>query len=299
MQNLTSNITLLYSLLFFLAFLVGISWLVLLLFTNKLKKLTNSLSQKEELIKKLEAQLLECSKLASLGQHSAELAHDINNPLTIIKERAGLIKDILNDENQNNINEYDQIKDNASKIEQSVDRASKILLRTLNFARNKNIRNTNTNLQALIIEIISFLEKKIKTKQIEIQTHFEPDLYFNELDANKTEQIIFNILDNALDAVEEKGIIKIETSHNSESYIIQIIDNGNGISEENLKLIFTPFFSTKNSAVKQDGGTGLGLFIANALTTELGGTLKAENNLDGGARFSIFLPKISNTNEKL
>lgn len=236
-----------------------------------------------------DASLLQASKMAALGKLAAGVAHDINNPLMLIREHAGWIRDLLEDENAENMNGYKEMESAAVKIEQNVDRAKGITHRLLGFARRVDPTSESLPLNPIVEQAIAFLQTEASHSGIAIHRDFSDGELRVSTDIGQLQQVILNILDNAVDAAGEGGQIFVSTrvceDDQSRACII-LRDNGNGIPEERLQQIFDPFFTTK----KVGEGTGLGLSICYSIMETLGGSVCVRNHPEGGAEFTVALP---------
>lgn len=222
-------------------------------------------------------------KLASIGRLAAGVAHEINNPLAIINEKAGLMKDLL---------EYGDISQNKerfiqliSSIQDSVTRCRTITHRLLSFSKKIDKARENFYINEAIQEVIGFIEKEIQTKGIKIVYDFEENLPKITTDKGQLQQVLLNIINNAVDVVDIGGQIEIKTKLIDDNHIkISIKDNGPGIPKDRLKHIFEPFYTTKKK------GTGLGLYISYGIIKKLGGDIKVMSEVGKGSIFSIEMP---------
>ncbi len=225
------------------------------------------------------------SKLASIGRLAAGVAHEVNNPLAIINEKAGLVKDLFTykDEYANDpklIRIIDSIQD-------SVTRCAKITKRLLRFARHMDVSVQFINLKDLIEEVLGFLGKEAEYRSIEVIIDIPEDIPEFKSDRGKLQQIFLNIVNNSFAALSDGGCLEIIARDNHNGFISIICsDNGTGIPAEDIERVFEPFFSTKIKT----GGTGLGLSITYGLIRELGGRIEVESELNEGTRFIVFLP---------
>ena len=225
------------------------------------------------------------NKMASIGRLAAGVAHEINNPLAIINERAGLIKDLL--EFSPDYKQDPKLLKLVDSILNSVQRCSTITHRLLGFARHIDVNVESLDLGKLIQEVLGFLHKEAEYRDITITTAIPDDFPRIQSDRGQLQQVFLNIVNNAFAAVRDGGRIDIELSTPDEDHVrIAIRDNGSGISTENMKRIFEPFFSTK----AKTGGTGLGLSITYGLIQKLGGTISVESRVNEGTCFTIELP---------
>ncbi|MFH1701020.1 MAG: ATP-binding protein, partial [Candidatus Zixiibacteriota bacterium] len=224
------------------------------------------------------------NKMATIGRMAAGVAHEINNPMAIINEKAGLIQDIIT--YHNDFPMKDKILSQVDTITKSVDRCSQVTHRLLGFAKRMEVKKEFIELSELLKEVVGFQSTELGHRNIEINYDFQKDVPHIESDRGQLQQVFLNLLSNAIAAVEEEGKIDISLANRqNKGVVIAITDNGAGISEENLKHIFEPFYSTKG-----EFGTGLGLSITRDIVEKLGGTIEALSVQDKGTRFIVGLP---------
>jgi len=203
------------------------------------------------------------NKMASLGQLSAGIAHEINNPLAIIREKAGLINDIFAFNEK--YSEDSKLTKLIDSIISSVDRCAEITWRLLGFARHSHIKIRSVNLNQIINEVLSFLDKEARYRSISIKIDIPNEVSTIVSDYGRLQEIFLNLITNAFAAVSDNGLIEIKASKTSNDMVrLTFTDNGHGIPESDLALIFEPFFSTKLGS----GGSGLGLSITYRLVEE-------------------------------
>jgi two-component system, NtrC family, sensor kinase len=232
------------------------------------------------------------SKMASIGRMAANVAHEINNPLAIINEKAGLIQDLFTFKKL--YADDPKLAGLVGSILTSVQRAGKITKRLLTFARNLEGTVETVQLEQVIREVLSFLEKEAEYCNIQIRVDAMANTPAIESDRGKLQQIFLNIINNAFAAITKGGHLDIRIwSDASDQVKVQIKDNGCGIPEEDLHNIFEPFFSTKTSK----GGTGLGLSITYNLIHDIGGDISVESQVGQGTCFTVILP-IKNSSSK-
>lgn len=226
------------------------------------------------------------SKMASIGRLAAGVAHEINNPLAIINEKAGLMKDIL--EVSGNIpDNKDKFLSLISGIAESVNRCRTITHRLLGFSRRMEISQDAIDMNDAIQEVIGFLEKEMLYRNIRLELNLQENLPKVITDKGQVQQVFLNIINNAIDALKQNGHINVTTYAKDDKFIgVAIKDNGSGIQKENLKHIFEPFYSTK----EKGEGTGLGLSISYGIVQKLGGTILVESEINKGTTFSVELP---------
>lgn len=223
------------------------------------------------------------NKMASIGRLSAGVAHEINNPLAIINEKAGLLRDLFIFKKDISPEKFLAVVDS---IIVSVKRCSTITHRLLGFARHIDVVYETIHLDQVIKEVLTLIGKESEYRSISINLQVEESLPPIESDLGQMEQVFLNIINNAFAAVDDEGRVDIELfSKDPETVSVRITDDGCGISEENMKHIFDPFFSTKG-----DGGTGLGLSITYGIAQKLGGHLDVKSKVGEGSSFTVTLP---------
>ncbi|MBF0475537.1 MAG: two-component sensor histidine kinase, partial [Deltaproteobacteria bacterium] len=236
----------------------------------------------------LDANLEQSSKMAALGKLAAGIAHEVNNPLAVIKEKVGWAKDLLAEEDIQQSENFKEFLDAVEKIDQHVERAKNVTHRLLGFARRMEPVQEEVDINKILTETIALFSNESRFRNISIFTEFTEPLPRTLSDSSQLQQDFLNMINNAIDAINKDGRITVSTGHNSMSkeLCVEIFDTGPGISKELLNKIFDPFFTTK--AVGK--GTGLGLSISYSIMERLGGRLTAESGKDRGTVFSIYLP---------
>jgi two-component system NtrC family sensor kinase len=226
-------------------------------------------------------------KLSSIGRLAAGVAHEINNPLAIINEKAGLIKDLI--QYSPDFAQKEKFSTLVGSILQSVSRCRTITHRLLGFAKRMEVEVETLDLNELIEEVLGFMEKEALYRNIDIGLELAKELPMIDSDRGQLQQVFLNILNNAMAAVEDEGRIVITTwEKDADTVAVSIQDNGCGMSEETLRHIFEPFFTTK-----KEHGTGLGLSITYGIVKKLGGDIEVKSKEHEGTIFKIFLPKKS------
>lgn len=225
------------------------------------------------------------NKLASIGRLAAGVAHEINNPLAIINEKAGLMKDLI--EFTPDLPQGEKLNSLAASIIGSVDRCRAITHRLLGFARRMDVAVEIMDLNAVIKEVLGFLEKEALHRNINLVLELDDSLPKIASDQGQLQQVFLNIINNAFSAVENGGTVNITSwEPDIDMVAVSIRDNGMGMSEKTKKHIFEPFFTTKKSY-----GTGLGLSITYGIVKRLGGSIEVQSKEGQGTKFTVFLPK--------
>ncbi len=244
------------------------------------------LEEADKGISELNDQLIQSDKMAALGKMATGIAHEINNPLAIIGEKAGWMRDLLVEEEFQKSENFKEYEQSIDKIEEHVERARKITHNMLGFARRMEHRLDDVDINHVLHQTLELLQSYAQTNNIEISKDFQSGLPIIASDQSQLQQVFLNLINNAIDAVEKDGWIEVKTRKKDSQIVIAIKDNGPGIAEEHLKKVFDPFFTTKETGK----GTGLGLSVSYNIIKKLGGTIKAESKPSEGAVFSIKLP---------
>jgi PAS domain S-box-containing protein len=234
--------------------------------------------------------LLKSEKLAAVGRLMAGVSHEILNPLNIISMRLQILK------LSGGLGEKDA--DDLVVCDNQVKRIVKILGNLSQFSRVPKEGSTLTDLNDLVRHVLTVFAPQFKETNIRVQERYDPALSPIFLAKSRIEQVFFNILSNALEAVSASGkrIITVTTTRPSSGDHVQVVvsDTGPGIDIQNMDRIFDPFFTTK----KRDEGTGLGLFLSYGIVKDHGGRIWAENNDGGGASFFVHLPAVMQKDSK-
>jgi histidine kinase len=250
---------------------------------------TSDITQQHE----TEQQLIQASKMATLGEMATGVAHELNQPLTVIKTASGFF--------MKKINKKEEIKDDilltmASEIDSHVDRAAKIIDHMRQFGRKSDMKLKKVQVNDTLERALDILGQQLKIREIEVAWDLEQDLPKMLVDPSRLEQVFINLIINARDAIDEKWQsqqqdkgtkkISLKTRSDGNMIIITISDTGMGIPKDHLEKIFEPFYTTKE--VGQ--GTGLGLSISYGIIQDCQGSIHVVPNEEGGASFIIAFP---------
>jgi len=253
------------------------------------KRMVHRISMADQEKEMMDKQIIETGKLASIGSLAAGIAHEINNPVAIMVEEAGWIKDLLEEEEFRKSENLDEFERALNQIKTQGQRCKEITHKLLSFARKTDSRILETHINELIRELIALSEQRAKYAKITIHTDFQDDLPVTYLSQSEMQQVLLNLINNAIDAMENRGgELTISTHRKFEEGIIvvEVSDNGPGIPEANLSRIFEPFFTTKPVGK----GTGLGLSICYGIIQKMGGQIGVESVIDSGTTFYIRFP---------
>lgn len=236
----------------------------------------------------LERRLVQADKLSSIGLLAAGVAHEVNTPLAVISTYAQMLaKQVAEDDQKSRILE---------KIARQTFRASEIVNSLLNFSRTSTSELVEVQLNRVIQETLSLLEHQLKKAGIEVRTELDSNLEPVKGNPGKLQQVFLNLILNARDAMEPRGVLEVITRATSAAaegaendvVVVEIIDTGHGIAPEHLSRIYDPFFTTK-SAKK---GTGLGLSVTYGIIQEHGGAIEAISRPGEGTCFHLEFPAI-------
>ena len=224
------------------------------------------------------------NRMAVIGRLAAGVAHEVNNPLAIIAEKAGLLKDLVR--LREALPSKEKIVSLVDSVLESVERCGATTHRLLGFAKHVDIRREELDIERLVREVLGFLEKEAHYRNISVELRMAPGLPAIESDRGQLQQVFLNIINNAFAAVSDGGRITISAEAVGKAEVrVTVADDGTGIPKRDLDRIFEPFFTTKGA-----GGTGLGPSITYGIVEKLGGRIAAESEVGKGTRFAVTLP---------
>ena len=228
----------------------------------------------------MEQQLLQADKLASLGQLSAGVAHEINNPLGLILGYTQLMLREESDPSQ----KYEDLK----TIEKHTRNCKTIVEALLNFARKTETKKVLVDVNCAIEQVITVIRHQFELSGIAVHTLYDSDLPQVLGDTEKLKQVVMNLVMNARQSISQAGQITISTRYNSRNHniVIAVEDTGSGIPPHVVTRIFDPFFTTKPTGQ----GTGLGLSVSYGIVKEHGGEITVDSEPEKGSLFSVTLP---------
>jgi two-component system NtrC family sensor kinase len=239
---------------------------------------------------RLNQQLLQAGKLASIGELSAGVAHEINNPLAIILTERQLLLDAARQAPIADPEFQEQFSDSMSQIDIQVQRCKRITQNLLRFSRRTQSLIEKVDLNAFLREVIELMEREARTSGIKFFSELDAGLPPVLSDPSQLQQVFLNLITNAIDAHDGKpyGAVRITTQSDPDRKLaaVRVADTGSGIKPDHLNRIFDPFFTTK--AVGK--GTGLGLSICFSIVKRLGGSLTVQSEMGKGTEFTILLP---------
>jgi len=243
-------------------------------------RMADSIKERDEQIKEDAHAMMESRRLATLGQLSAGVAHEINNPLGGITVYAHLL--------QEDVGQNDPRAENVRKIIREAERCKKIVKALLDYARQGGAHKEVVDINSVLSAAVSLTTQQQAFANVSVRKELAADLPPVKVDVSQLEEVFINVLVNAAEVMKGRGEILIHTGTPSDrsAVTVRVSDTGPGIPPENLNLIFEPFFTSKEVG----HGTGLGLAISYGIVENHGGTIRAENNPGAGASFVIELP---------
>ena len=240
----------------------------------------------------IKTQLIIAGKLAEVGEMSAGVAHEINNPLQVMQSEVRLIEDLVDDvektDGRTDKEKYGVIRESLEQCRIQIGRCSRITNDLLSFARKTERAREPLNVQELLPEVVGMIERRAGLANIDVRQELDPDLPAIIGDADQLRQVFLNLLNNALYALKDReaGEIRIAVRREESGVVISIADNGCGIRTEDLEKIFVPFFTTKPPGQ----GTGLGLSTTYGIVENCGGDITVTSEPGAGTAFIVRLP---------
>ncbi len=227
-------------------------------------------------IRELEVKSRRIEKLAAVGNLAAGIAHEIRNPLSSIKGYVTYFGSLFGKNSEN--------RKAADLMAEEVDRVNRVISELLELARPSDLTFKQFAVKDLIDHSLRIISHEARTAGIQITRSIAPDLSCLKADLDRLTQVLLNLYINAVQAMPGGGELTVKANQKGEELMIEVTDTGTGISPENLKQIFDPYFTTKNT------GTGLGLAIAHKIVEDHQGGIQARANKSAGTTISICLP---------
>jgi len=227
---------------------------------------------------RLHEQLLHADRLATIGELAAGVAHELNEPLGAVLGFAQLAR--------KHMDLPDPADQDIKKIESAALQAREIVRKLMVFARQTAPHKTRLNLNQLVEDGLYLLESRCAKSRIEVVRNLEEDLPDVVADASQLQQVLVNLVVNAIQAMPEGGRLTIETRHRESSATLSVADTGLGMSDEVRERVFLPFFTTKDV----NEGTGLGLAVAHGIVSAHGGRISVESRPGQGSCFEVEIP---------
>jgi C4-dicarboxylate-specific signal transduction histidine kinase len=237
--------------------------------------------------------LIQASKMKNLGEMSASIAHELNQPLNAIKMGSEYLQ--MMSETGRSVS----VRDRATvmgEISQQVDRATQIINRLRDFGRKSDLSKKTVDINDAVRSVMAILGRQLELQNIEVETRLDDTLPRIQAHTNRLEQVIFNLLTNARDALsqrtenderdDEQRTIRVQTLSMNGRVVLTVADNGSGIAEDVQHRIFESFFTTK----EMGEGMGLGLAISRGIVEDYGGAIDVRSAVGEGTRFRLTFP---------
>ncbi len=251
------------------------------------RKLSRRISKADEERQRLNERMFQTAKLASIGELAAGVAHEINNPIAVMIEEAGWMQDLLDDELLANSPNLGEFKRSLEQIRIQGGRCREITRKLLSFARVSDGEAGETSVTQLLDDLLSVIGKRAQKRHVALRSEIEQSLPMAPISHTELQQVLFNLINNAMDAMDASGgELFISAKSLPGAIRVEIGDTGAGISAENRGRVFDPFFTTK--AVGH--GSGLGLSICYGIIQKWGGRLAVESRPDKGSLFWFTIP---------
>jgi signal transduction histidine kinase len=242
-------------------------------------RLYEGVKQQMAELKQTQAQLVQSTKLAAIGELAANIAHEINNPLTTVLGFASFIAERLSPD--------DPTREELGLIQEEASRARDIVRDLLQFSRQRDFMPEPADVNTVLEQVVGMVRRQGALNTVTVTEAFEPDLPMIEMDVPRIKQVFLNIINNAVYAMKDGGSLTIRTTVAGDACRIAFEDTGPGIAPDILGRIFDPFFTTKPEV----SGTGLGLSVSLGIVQSHGGTIDVQSELGKGTTFSVTLPQ--------
>lgn len=250
------------------------------------KRLVDQIAQAEREKEMMNEQVIEAGKLASVGELAAGIAHEINNPVAIMVEEAGWIEDLLAEEDLSNSQNAEEFQRALKQIKTQGVRCKEITHKLLSFARKTDPKMKMLSLNDLITEVVGLSEQSARYGNVKIELNLAQDLPVISVSPSEMQQVLLNLINNAIDAMDKGGKIEITTRVDGHYVVVDVADTGHGIPQANLQRIFDPFYTTKPVGK----GTGLGLSICYGIIKKMGGEISVNSAVGMGTTFHVMIP---------
>lgn len=257
------------------------------------------LRQRDEEREQLREQLYRAGRLAELGEMAAGFAHEINNPLQIMKSDQAYIEMLLHDfddkagEDSTLSEDIQEVRSSLGQIKIQIDRCARITHSILSFGRAGATESQHIDLAKFIPEVLTMVQKNMQLHNIQLRVHMADTKLIVHVDPGRLQQVLLNLLNNAIHAIMETSDgrnkeLSVSCTPDNNKVRIAVTDNGVGISPEHQQLIFTPFFTTKPAGL----GTGLGLSLCHGIVDSMNGILDFTSTKGEGSTFYVELPLV-------
>jgi signal transduction histidine kinase/CheY-like chemotaxis protein len=241
-------------------------------------RLYEGVKQQMAELKQTQAQLVQSTKLAAIGELAANIAHEINNPLTTVLGFASFIAERLKSD--------DPMREELTLIQEEASRARDIVRDLLQFSRQRDFMPEPASLNQVLEQVITMMRRQGAFGTVTVHEQYAPDLTGVEVDVSRIKQVFLNIINNAVYVMPNGGSLTVRTTASDRGVRVDVEDTGPGIAPEHRDRIFDPFFTTKPEV----SGTGLGLSVSLGIVQSHGGTIEVDSELGKGTTFTVTLP---------
>jgi len=241
-------------------------------------RLYEGVKQQMAELKRTQAQLIQSTKLAAIGELAANIAHEINNPLTSVLGFASYLAE--------QVPPGRPMREELDLIQEEAGRARDIVRDLLHFSRQREFSSQITDLNVVLEQTLAMVRRQGALDSITLQEHYAPGLAPVEVDVPRIKQVFLNLINNAVYVMKDGGSLTILSSASGDMVQVEVIDTGTGILPEHIDRIFEPFFTTKPDV----SGTGLGLSVSLGIVQSHGGTIEVKSEVGRGSTFTVKLP---------
>jgi len=234
--------------------------------------------------KRLETAKLQAERLAVVGTMAAEVAHEVRNPLGSVTLNLDLIRKEISKLAEGKGHSPDEGCALVEDVREEVRRIQRVSEDYLRFARLPRLQRRPVALNELLDQKLAFMNGEFDRAQVKMRTHFDPALTTINIDAEQLWQATLNLIRNGLEAMPGGGELTVGTWREGKQAQLRVADTGKGMTDDQLKQVFAPFFTTKPK------GTGLGLALVQQIAIEHGGHVECESTPGKGSTFTVFIP---------
>ena len=229
-------------------------------------------------VERAQAQAMQAAKLAAIGELAANVAHELNNPLTGVLMHLGLLAELPE--------LGGDVRKNLDVMENEVVRMRGIVRDLLDFARKSEAQVALAEIGEVLRSSLALVSHRREMRTLEVQLDMPPDVPPVAIDPNQFKQVFVNLFNNAIDAMGDEGRLSVRVRAGTDDVRVDVADTGPGISPEGLERIFDPFYTTKSRGI----GTGLGLSVTHGIVTNHGGAISCSSTPGEGALFTVRVP---------
>lgn len=247
-----------------------------ILLQQELKQKLKELEHTTQLLRANQSYLLQAERWADIGKLATTVAHEVKTPLVAI---GGFARRVLKKAEQGK-----QISDELEVILKETERLERITSEILDYSKATQLNYEKKDLNLLIKEALEVLKDKLKYNGIKLKARLSLETPLINIDPKRIEQVLFNLIENAIEAMPQGGVLTIRTKKKEDFALFEIEDTGSGISQENLEKLYVPFFTTKPK------GSGLGLPVSKKIIADHSGYIEVKSELDKGTKFTVYLP---------